>query len=444
MAQFFSSLFELPPALVPIFQSIWTVWSRVWWIVIPLITGMMLWETWKLYLHVRFLSNIKWEVLEIKIPKNVLKTPKAMEQIFAAAHTPYSYGYKWWQKYLEGRDEDFFSFEIVGRAGETHFYLRTPQQYRNMMESAIYGQYPEAEIVEVEDYLEQMPHVLPNKDLDVSGFEEIFAKPSPYPIRTYPMFEDAVEERRVDTVASFLESLSRMKGDQQFWLQMVIVPSGFELQKEGDEIINEILGIQDESHKKKGGFLPDFDLGFSLGEALWAPFEHPGEAKAKHEEKSERQQRFIVSPSKKDISESIGKKIGKFGFDTTLRFMYIERRGETRDADKNVNLAHAYIRQFNTHDMNQLRPDKVTTTASYAIHGFFKKLRIRLRKRVLYERYRHLTHHAKAPILNIEELATIYHFPSMAVTTSELEKVDSRKGTPPAQLPIVDDIPETT
>jgi hypothetical protein len=41
--------------------------------------------------------------------------------------------------------------------------------------------------------------------------------------------------------------------------------------------------------------------------------------------------------------------------------------------------------------------------------------------------------------LNIEELATIFHFPINTVSTSELEKVESRKGTPPATLPIVDE-----
>ena len=42
-------------------------------------------------------------------------------------------------------------------------------------------------------------------------------------------------------------------------------------------------------------------------------------------------------------------------------------------------------------------------------------------------------------ILNIEELATVFHFPTVTVATSELEKVESRKGTPPATLPIVEE-----
>jgi hypothetical protein len=412
------------------------VWGYTWWIILPVITAAACWETWRLYLHIRWNAKTNWMVLEIKIPKNVLKTPKAMEQIFAAAHTPYTYGMRWYQVLFEGKEEEFFSFELVGRAGETHFYLRTPRDYRKMMEAAIYGQYPEAQIIEVEDYLKQMPHVLPNKDLDVEGFEEVFQRPSPYPIRTYPMFEDSVEERRVDTMGAFVEALSKMRGDQQFWMQMIIVPAGLGFDKEGEEHINKLLGIEEEKKKSSG---PGFDLGFTLGEALLAPFEHPS-LEVKEKKKADRPQRFIVAPHKKEIAEGIQKKIAKLTFDTTLRFLYIERRGETVEGGKHATLAHSYIRQFNTHDMNQLRPDKVTTTASYAIRGPFKKMRVAWRKRVLYERYSHLSHQHHAPVMNIEELATIFHFPSGAVSTTELAKVESRTGTPPAGLPVVDDI----
>ena len=88
-----------------------------------------------------------------------------MEQIFAAAHAPYSYGIKPYKKYWKGMEEYWMVFELIGRAGETHFYLRVPSQFRNMMESAIYAAYPEAEITEAEDYLEELPKILPNEHI---------------------------------------------------------------------------------------------------------------------------------------------------------------------------------------------------------------------------------------------------------------------------------------
>ena len=146
-----------------IIQSILVVWGAVWWFVLPLIALLIFWEAWLLHLHCKWVTQHQMEVLEIKVPKNVLKTPKAMEQIFAAAHAPYSYGIPLVSKILEGQEEYWMVFELVGRAGETHFYLRVPPQFRNMMESAIYGHIPEAEITEAEDYLDELPHILPNE-----------------------------------------------------------------------------------------------------------------------------------------------------------------------------------------------------------------------------------------------------------------------------------------
>jgi hypothetical protein len=291
----------------------------------------------------------------------------------------------------------------------------------------------------VEDYINQMPHVLPNKDFDVAGFEEIFGEPNYYPLRTYPMFEETIEERRVDPIGSLVEAMSKMTGDQQFWFQLILEPAGEEWVEEGEKEVKKLLGIE-EKEEKKGSIFPDFDLGISLGEALRGPFEHPGEASSKEEKREARTQRFLVSPSDKEAAEGIAKKIAKFGFETTIRFLFIERRGESpTGVDKQVFLGHGYIRQFNTQDMNALRPDKKTTSASYAVRGPFKKARLRWRKRILYERYTHFSQNSHHPILNIEELATIYHFPTGVISTTELEKVESRKGTPPGTLPIIEE-----
>ncbi len=145
----------------------------MWWFVLPLIGLLILWEAWLLHLHWKWVTHIKWKILEIKVPKNILKTPKAMEQIFAAAHAPYTYGISPYRKYWLGQEEYWMIFELIAKAGETHFYLRVPAEFRNMMESAIYAAYPEAEITEADDYLDEMPHILPNETFDVNGLEEV-------------------------------------------------------------------------------------------------------------------------------------------------------------------------------------------------------------------------------------------------------------------------------
>lgn len=443
MSQFFSTLFIIPAPIAgvlgPILQSIAQVWGYTWWFFLPLILAIIAWEGWKLYLHVRFLKSIKWVVLEIKVPKDVLKTPKAMEQIFAAAHTPYSYGIKTYDKYIKGVDEKFMSFEIVGRAGETHFYLRVPAELRNLMEAAIFAQYPGAEIVEVEDYLHELPHVLPNEQIDVGGFEEIFGKPTWYPLRTYPEFEALVEEQRLDTIGPLMEAMAKMRGDQQFWFQLVTVPTGTEWAEKGEKEINKIHNIE-EKKPHKSGLFGGAGLGFTLGDVFRAPFQPPAGPGAHKEEKPPKPPRMTLTAKEKELTEGIARKISKLGLRTTIRFMFIERRGETPGGiDRNMPFAHGYIRQFNTQTMNNLKPNKEYNSAGFTVRGMFKKIRLGYKKRIMYERYTHISHDHHAPILSIEELATIYHFPITAVTTTELEKIESKKGAPPATLPIIEE-----
>jgi len=426
---------QVPSILWGIIHSILVVWGAVWWFVLPIIALMVLWESWKVHLHYRFVTSIKWKLLEIKVPKTILKTPKAMEQIFAAAHAPYSYGFSSFQKYFMGMEDYWMVFELIGRSGETHFYLRVPMEFRNMMESAIYAAYPEAEITEAADYLQEFPHDLPNHAYDLAGFEEVLREENYLPIRTYPMFEEPVEERRIDTIAPLMEAMSKLKNDEQLWFQLLIRPTGEAFRKEGEEEIKKLLGI--EEHKKESMW-PKFDLGITAGEALRGPFQHPGEASEHKETKQEKLPRFLMTPVDKERADAIHLKISKIAFEATLRFVYIEKKDGATDSG-HTNSIHGFIRQFNTQNLNQLRPDKLTSTAGYTVKGLFKKTRIRGRKHLLFEHYRKFSPSHHESILNIEELATVFHFPLGIVSTTELEKVESRRGSPPATLPIIEE-----
>jgi hypothetical protein len=417
-----------------VLQSVLVAWSEVWWIVLPLVTFFIFWDFWLVYLHIRFVKAISWKLLEVKIPKNVLKTPKAMEQIFAAAHAPYSYGILKFDKYWKGKEESWMAFELIARAGESHFYMRLPKEMRHNMEAAVYGQYPEAEIMEVDDYLDHFPEVLPNQEIDISGFEEILRHENYLPIRTYLEFEDPTEERRLDTIAPIMEIMAKLRDDEQLWYQLVVRPTGEDFKKEGEKKINQIIGT--ESKNKSGGIFADFGLGVTLGEVVRAPFEHPGSAVKKKEEVA-KTMRFLITPGEKDMTEAIEEKISKIAFEATPRFLYVTKQGSP---DPGVIAAiHGFIRQFSTQNLNSLKPDGATTTASYSVRGMFKDTRIRWRKRAIYESYRHISPSEKKSVLNIEELASIYHFPSAAVSTTELEKIPSRRGSPPSGIPTIDD-----
>ena len=94
------------------------------------------------------------------------------------------------EKYYKGHYQRWFSFEIVSIDGYIQFIIRTEKKFRDLVESAIYAQYPEAEITEVDDYTKGFPDTFPNDTHDLWGTEWTLVEDNEYPIRTYQDFED--------------------------------------------------------------------------------------------------------------------------------------------------------------------------------------------------------------------------------------------------------------
>lgn len=405
-----------------ILNSAAEVFSALWWIILPLALFFVFRDIWLKYVRGEYLKSVKWIMLEVKVSRNILKTPKAMEQIFSAVHATYSFGIKPFDKWWKGKMEDWTSFEMVGHSGGVYFFIRTDAKYRNLVESAVYSQYPDAEIREAEDYVDLFPSVLPNQTYDIWGCDFILARESAYPIRTYPYFEATVEEQRLDPVAALTEVMSKLKEGETIWLQILIRPTGDAWKKEGEGVIDKLIGKKPAA---KTTFLSE--VGEFVKNLLIAPFEEPTWG-AKSESAAVAP---VLTPGGKDIIKEVENKISKIGFETNIRFVYIDRKDSfTRS---NIAAIMGAFRQFNTQNLNAFRPAAETITV--ARHPF-KKRKEYLRKRFLYWAYRVRYMPAKLPVLNIEELATIYHYPTMYVEAPMLRHVESKKGGAPVNLPI--------
>ena len=120
---------------------------------IPLFVVVRGWRFWVRHRNEEWISTIKWVMLEFRIPRDVFKSPRAMELALGnALHQTGGVATRY-NKFWLGRVLAWFSLEIVSTEGDIHFYIRTPKQFRNIVESQIYAQYPRAEIFEVEDYV---------------------------------------------------------------------------------------------------------------------------------------------------------------------------------------------------------------------------------------------------------------------------------------------------
>ncbi|MDD5547376.1 MAG: hypothetical protein PHN74_00535 [Candidatus Pacebacteria bacterium] len=179
----------LMPHITGIGNSAADIFNAFWWILIPF--GMLFWwlEFWAWGTGLMWKKAIKWVLLEVKVPKDILKTPKAMENIFTSLHALYGSDPNWEEKFFRGKSLFWLSAEMVSfGGGGIHFYFRVPAANRNLIENALYAEYPDAEVSIVDDYINLVPDVLPNEVFDIWGNDFVLAKDSAYPIRTYEFF----------------------------------------------------------------------------------------------------------------------------------------------------------------------------------------------------------------------------------------------------------------
>ena len=411
-----------------ILYTILSIFLSLWWLWLPVFLIAIFIEIWAYYLKNKAIKKINWLLLEIKIPRDIQKTPKAMEQVFAGLHGILT-RIKFLDKYWKGKVQEWFSLEITGIDGAVYFFVRTPEQFRNLVEAQIHAQYPDAEILEVLDYARPLEGKTPSKTTDINGVELILDKDDFYPIRTYLPFEERDEERQVDPMAPFLEILSKLKPGENIFIQYLIKPTAEKDWKEkGAEAVNKLVGKKIE--KKKSwidsifGGLEEFLRNLMVAVAIYPEW---GEVK-KEESKSSTTN---LSPGEKTVVEAIENKMSKLAFKTGIRFAYIARS----DIFNRANMAaiNGAFKQFNTVNLNAF---KSNSDAGTSVDQPFKKRREYLRKIKFISCYIKRRWPKKDFILNTEELATIYHYPMIVVQAPTLRRVDSKKAEPPVSLPI--------
>lgn len=394
-------------------------------------------ELWVKYLKTQAIKKISWILLEVKIPRNVEKTPKAMEQIFSGLHGILG-GIKFLDKYWKGKVQEWFSFEIAGIDGAVYFYIRTPEQFKNLVEAQINSQYPEAEILEVMDYTGPLAKTIPFETYNIAGTELILGKPDYYPIRTFLSFEERQAERRIDTMSAFLEVLSKTRPDENIFIQYLLQPISDKDWKDRSKGIEEINKQMGKKIEVKKNWLEKIFEGFDefIANLFRAPATYPEWSDAKKEESKAGSAN--LSPGGKLAVEAIENKISKLAFKVCVRFVYVAKKDFFNKA--NMAAIMGAFKQFNTLDLNAFKGNSKAGTSvdQPRIIPFIKKRREFIRKIAFIDRYinRKMSKNKKDFVLNIEELATIYHYPILIVETPTMRRVETKKAEPPISLPI--------
>lgn len=419
------------------FGVFWWLLSHGGFIFVLVALAYGIWWVYMDYIQGEYVKKTKYVLLAIDVPKENEQTPKAVEHIFSHFHgiqrSPNLI-----DKYIEGYVQPTISIELISIGGYIQYLIRTPAAARDLTESAIYAQYPNAEITEVEDYTTEFGAQFPNPDFNVWGAEIVFTNEDPYPIRTYPTWEHSLTQTFLDPMASLLEVMNRLQTGEQIWFQWVLSPTpGGEFRKKGLEVINKLIGAKTKAKVTTLDQILQAPGAAALGtwQTLTRTLLEPGEAaKPKKDDNGQPNLLQYLPPNVRAVVEAVGIKISKLSFATKFRIVYLGKHDVFNRA-RVAGLMGA-LKQFSTMDMNGFRPHKkVKTSAEY----YFVEQRTNALRRKIFRQFKNRSMMGgQAIYMNIEELASVWHFPVITVKAPSVQKMDAKRGEPPVALPIGD------
>jgi hypothetical protein len=408
LQQYFSSIqFEFLPTFLKILFSSSTIWLPI----LLFAAFMNLWIKYTRTLHVIKQGGV---LLEIKLPRDIFKSPLAMELILTSLYQAAKGDYI--KTFLKGNIRPWFTLEIVSIDGNVRFFIWSHPRFRKLIESQFYAQYPGVEIYEAEDYTKNV--FIDTANLPLWGAHFKLTKDDIYPIKTYIDYgldREQEEESKVDPMSSSLEFLGSLKAGEQIWIQILFQAHRKQTLKD-DAILKTKDDWKKAGKKEIKKLLDEINSG------------------------DEDTGRRAPTPGEKDTIAALERSLSKFPFEVGIRGFYIARK-ESFDPIGIAGLIGS-LRQYNSETLNGFRPAK-NTDFDYPWQDFRRKRRTEKEKKLLnaYKLrsffnvpYKYIF--TKPFILTTEELATIFHLPGRTVGTPTLTKIQSRKNEAPANLPI--------
>lgn len=383
-----------------------------------------LWLVWR---RSEFIANQKYILLELKPPRNLVKTPLAMEAFLSSMHLNPGES-NWYARWILGGVRPWWSLEMASFEGEVHFFIWTWAKFRRVIEGQIYAQYPGVQITEAQDYT-RFISAKPG-EWGIWGCDFKHTGKDPLPIKTYIEYGlDKVQEEpeQVDPLAQLIEFMASVGKGEYLWLQFV-----FRVHK-GEKY----HGKKNEEGKK---------------------YTWKDEAKELVEEIRIKTRTSYIDPATgtelpgfpnptKGQSETMAameRNVSKLAFDTGIRSVYLAKPTEFDPVV--INHMIGLFKPFNNEGWNGIdsaawlkRFDDypweifaARAKAHYA-EGLVEAYR---RRQFFHDPFGHGIEPHEIMVLSTEELATLYHIPSRSIETPGLVRIHSATSDAPSNLPI--------
>lgn len=361
------------------------------WIPIVGILGFLTYRNYKKINRLKVL-NVDSVLLMLEIPKANDKKELAAEQLFASLHGILRDTNE--LKVSSGVQEHL-SFEIVSAAGQIRFYVWVPKTLQSFVEGQIYAQYPTVQIkVMPEDYVDNRV----NHEIVYSS-EITLTENEALPIKTFETFD-------VDPLAGITGTLAKLDPDhsEELWIQILVRPVPDSWHQSTDSWVKNLKS------GKKSLKIGNIDLVWfaQIISALWKPPEGGSGSDSGEPSLSDRDKTRIAEAEKK---------AAKLGYQVKIRLAYLG--ASDVNARLNIQALVGTFKQFNSTNLNGFKQ----------LGGSFNKADL--------DAYKLRQFTDNGFILNISELASVYHLPHTSVETPNIVWATSKTAEPPAQLPVI-------
>lgn len=408
---FFSPL--LSQQYLDLFANVfsWIAMSSFFWF--PFFLIYAFWKTWTLYIRSRYLYSLGWVLLEIKLPQEITKSPLAMETFLMHL---YQTGKEttFIDKYLKGQLRAHFSLEIVSIEGQVKFFIYTQKGFRKLIEAGLYAQYHTIEIHEAPDYTKSFNFNPNENDLYVIDYK--LKNADPYPIKTYIDYslekESVDEENKVDPINTIIEFMGSIGPNQQAWLQLII-------------------RAHKKNRRKPGTWFDETDT--------WKD-EAKAEIEKIRKEAVTKDDTKFPNPTKgqQERIAALERSISKYPFDVGVRSIYLGKKDFFNGA--NISGLRALLRAYSAPHLNEFSPTNWVDGFDYPWQDY-NNIRQNKEKRDGLEAFKRRSFFykpaiGKPVILNVEELASIFHLPGQVSQTPNLSRIPSKRSQAPSNLPI--------
>lgn len=295
--------------------------------------------------------------------------------------------------------QEYLSLEIISRGGEIGFYISVPNHLAALIEKQIHSFFHGAHVEKVQAF-NIFGNIDPKYYSRYTALAELgVARSYIYPLKTYKDLEH-------DSISSITTALSKLGKDSNAAIQILMRPTSAKWQKKCEEKIESIYG--DKKGGGVGGFVKD------IGKAAIAPG-----TSEKSEKQTEASFKFGLTPTKEEEAQLIQKKASKVGFDTKIRLVVVS---------KDYILARSHLQNILTSFAQFTNP---RGNRLQKLKSPFRTLKAAVSDFVL----RRFGDPNSGIILNIEELASLYHFPNKNIETPNIKWLAAKSAPAPTNTP---------